>query len=184
MRAAVEQVELADRRAAEPVDHQRDVVALAERQVRRRRLDQLVDDLVRVGELLAPAPRLAVDADAHLHLVVAELEQRRALGGRRARREGHAHRPGDRVDRSPSATRSSSSAPFSDAAPIALITKKLPATPRRPTVHVESFTATSSSTMTVPIRDPLCLGHLGAHLERHAVPRVVVDQVEHALLRS
>ncbi len=36
--------------------------------------------------------------------------------------------------RSPRATSSSSSAPFAEAAPSALITKKLPATPRRPTV--------------------------------------------------
>ena len=58
------------------------------------------------------------------------------------------------LTRSPSAIRSLSSAPFSEAAPIALMTKKLPATPRRPTVHVESFTATSSSTITVPIVMP------------------------------
>ena len=35
---------------------------------------------------------------------------------------------------SPIRTSSSRSAPFSEAAPTALITKKLPATPRRPTV--------------------------------------------------
>ena len=56
--------------------------------------------------------------------------------------------------RSPSATSSSRSAPCSDAAPRALMTKKFPATPRRPTVYVESFTATSSSTITVPIVTP------------------------------
>ena len=38
------------------------------------------------------------------------------------------------LTRSPSSTSSSSSAPFSEAAPTALMTKKLPATPRRPTV--------------------------------------------------
>ena len=38
------------------------------------------------------------------------------------------------LTRSPSSTSSSSDAPFSDAAPTALMTKKLPATPRRPTV--------------------------------------------------
>ena len=45
---------------------------------------------------------------------------------------------------------SSRSAPCSEAAPTALMTKKLPATPRRPTVQVESFTATSSLTSSVP----------------------------------
>ena len=54
----------------------------------------------------------------------------------------------------PSVTSSSSSAPFSAAAPTALMTKKLPATPRRPTVHVESLTATSSLTRSVSIFMP------------------------------
>ena len=45
---------------------------------------------------------------------------------------------------SPIRTSSSSDAPASAAAPTAFMTKKLPATPRRPTVHVESLTATSS----------------------------------------
>ena len=53
--------------------------------------------------------------------------------------------------RLPSSTSASSSAPRSAAAPTALMTKKLPATPRRPTVYVESFTATSSSTTIVAI---------------------------------
>ena len=55
------------------------------------------------------------------------------------------------LTRLPRSTSSSSDAPFSDAAPTALITKKFPATPRRPTVYVESFTATSSSMMIVAI---------------------------------
>ena len=51
--------------------------------------------------------------------------------------------------RLPSAIRSSSDAPASDAAATALMTKKLPATPRRPTVHVLFCTATSSLTNSV-----------------------------------
>ena len=50
---------------------------------------------------------------------------------------------------SPIRTSSSRSAPCSEAAPTAFITKKLPATPRRPTVQVESWTATSSSMKSV-----------------------------------
>jgi hypothetical protein len=42
--------------------------------------------------------RLAVNTGPHLHLVVAELEQRRALGGRGARGQRHAHGPGDGID--------------------------------------------------------------------------------------
>ena len=49
------------------------------------------------------------------------------------------------LTRLPSSTSSSSDAPCSDAAPTALMTKKLPATPRRPTVYVESFTASTTS---------------------------------------
>ncbi len=51
---------------------------------------------------------------------------------------------------SPIRTSSSTSSPFSEAAPTALMTKKLPATPRRPTVQVESLTATSSLTSRAP----------------------------------
>ena len=47
---------------------------------------------------------------------------------------------------SPTRTHSSSEPPLSAMAAAALMTKKLPATPRRPTVQVESLTATSSLT--------------------------------------
>ena len=46
---------------------------------------------------------------------------------------------------SPMRATSSRSAPFSAAAPQAFMTKKFPATPRRPVVNVESCTDTSSS---------------------------------------
>ena len=98
MGAPVAEVELADRRATEPVDHERDPVARLEREVGDDGLEQLVDDLVRRGELLAAATRLTVDADAHLHLVVGQVEERRTLGRRRAGRQCHAHGPGDAVD--------------------------------------------------------------------------------------
>jgi len=51
--------------------------------------------------------------------------------------------------RLPRASRSSRLRPRSAAAPTAFMTKKLPATPRRPTVQVESLTATSSLMTTV-----------------------------------
>ena len=52
---------------------------------------------------------------------------------------------------SPTRTHSSSEPPLSAIAAAALMTKKLPATPRRPTVQVESLTATSSLTSSQPI---------------------------------
>src|SRR5690606_27334795 len=91
--AAIEHVELADRRAAEAVDHHGDPVAGLEGQVVVDRVEKLVDDRVGGLQLVAAAARLAVDADADLHLVVADLEDRRALRRRRARRERDAHRP-------------------------------------------------------------------------------------------
>ena len=47
---------------------------------------------------------------------------------------------------SPTADALLQASPWSATAAAALITKKLPATPRRPTVQVESLTATSSLT--------------------------------------
>jgi hypothetical protein len=73
MGPAVEDVQLGDRRPAEAVDHQRHVVAGLVGQVGGHRLDQLVDDRVGVGELLAPAPRLAVRATSSSTMIVAIL---------------------------------------------------------------------------------------------------------------
>src|SRR5580700_6376707 len=76
---------------------------------------------------------------------------------------------------------SSRSAPCSDAAPVALMTKKFPAAPpdrvggvlhRHVVVHDQRAD-----------RDPVRLGHLLAHLEGHPVTGVVVDDVQHALGR-
>ncbi len=89
---AVEEVELADRGAAEPVDHQRDLVTRLERQVGDDRVEQDVDDLVGRHELRPLAAGLPVDADPDLHLVVTDLEERRPADRRRARAEGDAHR--------------------------------------------------------------------------------------------
>ena len=44
-----------------------------------------------VAQRHALAARLAVDADPHLHLVLAQLEGRLAGRRHRARRQGHAH---------------------------------------------------------------------------------------------
>ena len=49
-------------------------------------------------QLDAAAARLAVDADAELHLVVGDLEGRLAGGGHGARGQRHAHRAGRAID--------------------------------------------------------------------------------------
>jgi hypothetical protein len=47
----------------------------AERKIAHDRLDKLVDNLVGARQLLATTSRLAVDAHAHPHLVVAKSEE-------------------------------------------------------------------------------------------------------------
>ena len=130
MRAADEDVQLADRGAAEPVDHERHPVAGDERQVVRRGGEQVVHDLVCAGQRPALTAGLPVDPDPELHLVVPELEQR---GGDPSAGGVHAvsATPIVRVTELtffPIRTISSRSSPRSLAAPTALMTKKLPAT--------------------------------------------------------
>src|SRR3954470_13723375 len=78
MQLAVDDEQLDQRRAAHAVDQGQDPVARVVGQVLDNRLGQALDDLGRRGHRLPVATRLAVDADADLHLVVAELEARLA----------------------------------------------------------------------------------------------------------
>src|SRR3954447_12046077 len=87
----VDDIELEERGAAHAVDEREHLVALVERQVLEDRPGQALDDLRRGLELQPLAPRLAVDADADLHLVRAEREVRLARSRRDARRQRHAH---------------------------------------------------------------------------------------------
>src|SRR5512132_4681046 len=93
----VDDVELDRRCAAHAVDEREHLVALFERDVVDHRRCQALDDLAR-GSKLPPLPAgLAVNADSDLHLVVAELERRRACGRHDARRQRHAHAAAVRV---------------------------------------------------------------------------------------
>ena len=74
-------VELQCWRAAEAVDEQDRLLAALERQVFQDRAGEFGRDLVGAGELDAAPARFAVDADAHFHLVCADLE-RGLAGGR------------------------------------------------------------------------------------------------------
>src|SRR3954453_567955 len=87
----VDDVELDQRRAAHPVDEGEHLVALLVRDVVDDGIREALDDLRRGLELHALAARLAVDADADLHLVGPEREVRLAGRRRDARRERHAH---------------------------------------------------------------------------------------------
>ena len=181
----VQQVQLADRGAAEAVDHERDLVAERVRQVGDDRAEQLVDDLVGADQLGAATAGLAVDADADLHLVVGRA--RTAASPWPAACTAVSAMPMVRVTEltfSPIRTSSSRTAPASAAAPTAFMTKKFPATPRRPTVHVESLHGDVVVDEQRPHVQALGLGQLRGHLERHLVAGVVVDQQQDALVRG
>ena len=94
---AVHQVQLDERRAAHAVEHH-DRRTRREVEVGENRLDQLLGDLVRLGERHAVASRLTVDAHADLHHVLGQVEGRLAGRGHRAAGERHAHRAAGVVD--------------------------------------------------------------------------------------
>src|SRR5918995_923221 len=94
----VDDVELDQRGAAHAVDEGEHAVAGLVRQVLDDGGGQKPHDRRGARERLAVPARLAVDADADLHLVVAQLEARLAGGRRDARRERHAHAPALPVD--------------------------------------------------------------------------------------
>src|SRR4051794_19960066 len=98
MQLGVDDEHLDQRRAAHAVDHRQDPVARVVGQVLDDRRREALDDLRRGPDRLAEAARLAVDADADLHLVVAEHEARLAGARRDARRQRHAHAAALAVD--------------------------------------------------------------------------------------
>src|ERR671921_1878758 len=91
-------VELHQRRPAHAVDHHRNLGAGEVDGVAQDLLHHLIDDLVCRRNVLALDAWLAVDADADLHLVIADVEDRLATLGRGAASQGHSHRTHVRVD--------------------------------------------------------------------------------------
>lgn len=176
----VQDVQLTDRRAAQAVDHQGDAFAAGEGQVGDDGVEQLRDDLRGGGDVDALAAGLTVDADTHLGLLDAELEDRGALGGRRARRQGHAHAAGHRVDVLPDAhdlvevgSPLRGRAHGLDDEEVARDTA--PAHGERRVVDGHVVIDQDGADL-----DALGLGQFLRHLERHPVARVVVHDVRHA----
>src|ERR687890_664284 len=91
-------VELHQRRAAHAVDHYGHLRAGEVNGVAQDLLQHLIDNLVRRRDILALDAWLAVDADADLHLVIANIENGLPALGRGATREGHTHRAHVGVD--------------------------------------------------------------------------------------
>src|SRR5215212_3137109 len=79
-------VELHQRRAAHAVDHHCHLGAGEIHGVAQDLLQHLIDDLVRRRDILALHARLAVDADADLHLILADVEDWLPTLGRGATR--------------------------------------------------------------------------------------------------
>ena len=132
------------------------------------------------SDRLPVAARLAVDADADLHLVLAELEARLARAGRDARSQRHAHAPALAVDRP---------ADLCDLGErLALLGGRAADLLRD---HGDADAAPAGGVERVLDRhvvvgddgldlDPLALREVGRHLEVEDVARVVLDDVEDA----
>src|SRR5215212_5304852 len=91
-------VELHQRHAAHAVDHHGHLGAGEVHGVAQDLLQHLIDYLVRGRDILALDAWLTVDADADLHLVIANIEDGLPALGRGATREGHTHRAHVGVD--------------------------------------------------------------------------------------
>src|SRR5215211_790282 len=84
-------VEFHQRRAAHAVDHHGHLGAGEIDGVAKDLLQHLIDDLVRRRDVLALDARLAVDADADLHLILADVEDGFPTLRRGAASQGHSH---------------------------------------------------------------------------------------------
>ena len=185
VRQPVQQVQLADRGAAQAVDHQRDPVARGVRQVGDDRAQQLVDDLVGAR----PAWRGGGRARRGC--------RRRPPSRRRPARTAASPWPAGctavrampmvRVTEltfSPIRTSSSSDAPASDGRADGLHDEEVArdaAPADRPGRVLDRDVVVDEQR---PHVQALGLGQLGGHLERHLVAGVVVDQQQDALVRG
>jgi hypothetical protein len=150
----------------------------------RDRVEQLLGDRVGALDLLAAAARLAVDADADFDLVVAEGEDRRALGRRDAAGQRDAHRAdvlvdlvGDGIDLVEALALLGGGAAGLDDEEVA--------------GHAAAADGVEAVLDRDVVVDPelarvdaLGGGHLGGHVPRHPVTLVVVDQHQHAGVRG
>src|SRR5690606_17689418 len=177
---AVHDVQFDERGAPHAVDKRQNLVALLEGQVAEDGLHQHLDDVVRRLDFHALAARLAVDADADLHLVLAQFKCRLTCRGYHARGQRHAHAAHVRVD---------ALAQFGDALQVVASLgggaadllgedgAAHAATASRVQAVLYSHVVVDDDARHL---DALCLGHFGGHLNVHDVAGVVLDDVEHA----
>src|SRR5690606_8316627 len=176
---AVDDVQLDQRCSAHAVDECHNFITLLEGQVVEDRLGQHLGDLVRRADFHPLAARLAVNADADLHLVLAQLEGGFAGGRDDARGQGHAHTAYVRVD---------SLAQLGDLLQVVALLGGSAAD-----LLGEDGAAHAAAACGVEAVlygdvvvdhdarhfDTLSLAHLGGHLEVHDVAGVVLDDVQH-----
>src|SRR6266568_6961489 len=176
----VDHVQLGERGAAHRVDEHQHALAGGEAQVLDDRPGDAVGELVAALHLDALAARLAVDADADLDLVVAQVEGGRAGGRHGARGERQAHRA-DVVDHL--------LGQVGDAVEVGallglgageLLEQHGPADPA-PALGVERV-LDGHVVVDGDAGDLLAAvaGQVGGHLEVHDVAGVVLDDVQHA----
>src|SRR5215208_5403611 len=171
-------VELHQRRAAHTVDYHSHLGAGEIHGVAQDLLQHLIDNLVRRRDILALDARLAVDADADLHLILADIEDGLPTLWRGATRKRHPHRAHVGVD----ALRK-----LLDACEILPVVGRCAAD----LVHEDGASDTAPPARVRRVLDghivvghdvigldPFCLAELPCHLEVEHVACVVLDDVE------
>src|SRR5918997_5419852 len=178
--AGVGDVELHGRGAAHAVDHDGDLGAREVHGVAEYPIEQLVDDAVGGLYLLALDAWLDVDADAHLHLVVGDLEDGLPALGRGAAGQGHPHGADVPVD---------PLGELLDAGEVLAVVgrgaadlvhedgARDPAPPAREGRVLDGHVVVCHDVVGL---DALGLGQLSGHLEVEDVAGVVLDDVEDA----
>src|SRR5918993_2134498 len=171
-------VELHQRRAAHTVDHHGHLRAGEVNGVAQDLLQHLIDNLVRRRDLLALDAWLAVDANADLHLILADVENGLPALGRSTTRERHPHRAHVGVDALCKLLyacevfavvgRCAADLVHEDGACDA-------APPARVGRVLDSHVVVGHDVVGL---DPFCLAELACHLEVEYVTRVVLDDVE------
>src|SRR5947207_7145223 len=91
VRRVEEEIELAQRRASQPVDQQQQIRTFCGLEIIDNTLEQLVANRLGGSELGSAPARLTVNAHPYFHLVIANLEGRHPGRGHDATGEGNAH---------------------------------------------------------------------------------------------
>src|ERR687898_1535178 len=171
-------VELHQRRAAHAVDHHGHLGAREVNGVAQDLLQHLIDDLVRRCDLLALDAWLTVDADADLHLVIANIEDGLPTLWWGATRERHPHRAHVGVDAFSKLLDTCEIFPVVGRCAADLVHEDGACDAPPPACVGRVLDGDIIVGHDVVGLDPFCLAELPCHLEVEYVARVVLDDVE------